>query len=53
MAKVGRPKKSTADKVQYQLIAVHKTDYNTFIKKASIKKLKKVNAFKDMVKQYN
>ena len=52
MAKVGRPRKAQNQKVEYQLIAVHTSDYKTFIAKADEAGLKKVEAFHKIVSQY-
>lgn len=52
MGKVGRPKKEKNQKVEYQLIAVHANDYETFIAKADKAGIKKVTAFHQMVTEY-
>lgn len=53
MAGVGRPRKDKSEKVEYQHIAVHTRDYLIFLDKSEEAKLKKVEAFHDMVKNYN
>lgn len=53
MPKVGRPRKSKSEKIEYQLIAVHAKDYRKFINKAESANVKKVRAFHEMVENYN
>ena len=52
MAKVGRPRKKKNEKVEYQLIAVHSKDYQTFLEKVEVSSLKKVQVFHQMVNTY-
>ena len=53
VSRVGRPRKDKSEKVEYQHIAVHASDYQKFLEKSDNTGLKKVELFHFMVEQFD